>query len=42
MLENMQDGIEYIYLRGNHEQTLLDFLQEVSVGLGLLMADRQL
>ena len=25
-------GVEYIYLRGNHEQTLLDFLQEDSVG----------
>ncbi len=27
-----QAGIDYVYLRGNHEQTLLDFLQEDSVG----------
>lgn len=25
-------GIEYVYLRGNHEQTMLDFLREASVG----------
>jgi serine/threonine protein phosphatase 1 len=32
ILGDVQAGIDYIYLRGNHEQTLLDFLQEDSVG----------
>ncbi|MDO9106954.1 MAG: metallophosphoesterase family protein [Methylovulum sp.] len=32
ILGDVQADIDYIYLRGNHEQTLLDFLQEDSVG----------
>lgn len=32
LMENEQSGFEYVYLRGNHEQTLLDFLREDSVG----------
>lgn len=32
IISSEQQGIEYIYLRGNHEQTLLDFIQEDSVG----------
>ena len=32
LIENKQPDVEYIYLRGNHEQTMLDFLQEDSVG----------
>lgn len=32
LLQNVQPGIEYVYLRGNHEQTMLDFLREESVG----------
>ena len=31
LINNQKDAVEYIFLRGNHEQTLLDFLTEDSV-----------
>ena len=32
LLKNSLSGVEYVYIRGNHEQTLLDFLFMDSVG----------
>lgn len=32
LIKSSREGIEYVYLRGNHEQSLLDFLQDASVG----------
>ena len=32
LLNSSWTGVEYVYLRGNHEQTFLAFLQEDSVG----------
>lgn len=32
ILNDKVEKVDYIYLRGNHEQTLLDFLQEETVG----------
>jgi serine/threonine protein phosphatase 1 len=36
LMRNAQPNIEYVYLRGNHEQTMLDFLHNDTVGLAWL------
>jgi serine/threonine protein phosphatase 1 len=33
LMRNAQPNIEYVYLRGNHEQTMLDFLHNDTIGL---------
>lgn len=37
LLNQSIPGFEYVYLRGNHEQTLLDFLQEATVAQSWVM-----
>ncbi len=32
LIKSSWEGVEYVYLRGNHEQSLLSFLQDASVG----------